>query len=332
VENYDDVLVTLLGDVATYYVTYRTAEQRIKYAKENADFQRNKTLPIVEGYSKTHIANDLDKFEVQSTLEQTEATIPELEIARRQAANQLCILLGIPPQDLQARLGCGSIPTVPTEVAAGIPADLLRRRPDVRRAERQAAAQSAQIGIAEAEFYPHIAINGTIGLAAENFSDLFQEKALTGSVGPGFTWNILNYGRLSNNVHLQDARFKELVTTYQNTVLSAAQDVENGMVTFLRAQQRAKSQAASVADAKKAVNISLAQYSAGAIDLTRVTLLQQNLVPLEDTLAQAQGEIATGLIQVYRALGGGWEIRLAGATPDALPSPEAIPAPAATNP
>ncbi len=125
-----------------------------------------------------------------------------------------------------------------------------------------------------------------------------------------FTWNILNYGRLLNNKRLQEARFQELVTTYRNTVLSADQDVENGLVTFLRAQQRAKSQAASVADAKKAVDIVLAQYEAGTTDLTRVTLLQQNLVPLEDTLAQAQGEIATGLIQVYRALGGGWEIRL----------------------
>jgi NodT family efflux transporter outer membrane factor (OMF) lipoprotein len=334
VENYDDVLVTLLGDVATYYVTYRTAEQRIKYAKENADFQRNKTLPIVEGYSKTHIANDLDKFEVQSTLEQTEATIPELEIARRQAANQLCILLGIPPQDLQARLGCGSIPTVPTEVAAGIPADLLRRRPDVRRAERQAAAQSAQIGIAQAEFYPHISIDGTIGVSAQYFPNLFQEKALVGNVGPGFTWNLLNYGRIHNNVRLQDARFQELVATYQNTALSAAQDVENGLVTFLRAKEREALQANSVKNEKMALKIAMAQYvveagtAQGKAALTTVTLLEQNLVGLEDTLAQAQGEIAMGLIQVYRALGGGWELRLATPDPIAFPPAEATATPA----
>ena len=153
VENYDDVLVTLLGDVATNYVTYRTTEQRIKYAKENVALQR-KTLQIVEGQRKVGIVGELDVDQARSTLEQTEAGIPELEIAQRQAANQLCILLGIPPQDLQARLGAGSIPTAPPEVAVGIPADLLRRRPDVRRAERQAAAQSAQIGIAEAQFYP----------------------------------------------------------------------------------------------------------------------------------------------------------------------------------
>jgi len=309
VENYDDVLVTLLGDVATNYVTYRTTEQRIKYAKENVALQR-KTLEIVEGQRKVGIVGELDVVQARSTLEQTEAGIPELEITERQAANQLCILLGIPPQALQARLGSRSIPTAPAEVAVGIPADLLRRRPDVRRAERQAAAQSAQIGMAEAQFYPYISLNGTLGYSAQNLSSLFQEQAFTGSVGPGFTWNILNYGRLLNNKRLQEARFQELVATYRNTVLSADQDVENGLVTFLRAQQRTKSQAASVADAKRAVDIVVAQYSQGVTDLTRVTLLQQNLVPLQDTLAQAQGEIATGLIQVYRALGGGWEIRL----------------------
>jgi NodT family efflux transporter outer membrane factor (OMF) lipoprotein len=327
VANYDDVLVTLLGDVATNYVSYRTTQQRIKYATENVALQR-KTLLIVKGQLAVGLVTGLDVDQAQSTLEQTEAGIPELEIAQRQAANQLCILLGIPPQDLQARLGSGPIPTAPAEVAVGIPADLLRRRPDIRRAERQAAAQSAQIGIAQAEFYPHISITGTIGVSAEDFKNLFGEKALSGSVGPGFTWNILNYGRIQNNVRLQDARFQELVATYQNTVLSAAQDAENGLVTFLRAQQRTKSQAASAADSKKAVDIALGQYSAGAIDLTRVTLLQQNLVGLEDTLAQAQGEIATGLIQVYRALGGGWELRCTPPDSGPSPSPEAIPTPA----
>jgi NodT family efflux transporter outer membrane factor (OMF) lipoprotein len=328
VENYDDVLVTLLGDVATNYVTYRTTQRRIDYAQENAALQR-KTLQIVEGQLKVGVVGELDVDQARSTLEQTEAGIPELEIALRRAANQLCILLGIPPQDLQARLGSGAIPTAPPEVAVGIPADLLRRRPDVRRAERQAAAQSAQIGIAEAEFYPHIAINGTIGYSAQNFRDLFNDQALSGNVGPSFTWNILNYGRLANNVRLQQARFQELVTTYRNTVLNADQDVENGLVTFLRAQQRAKSQGASATDAKKAVDIVLAQYSQGVIDLTRVTLLQQNLVGLEDTLAQSQGEIATGLIQVYRALGGGWEIRLAQGD-SSLPPPPGILAPPPT--
>src|SRR6185295_4414898 len=161
-------------------------------------------------------------------LEQTEALIPELLISLRQTNNQLCILLGIPPEELQAKLGPAPIPTTPPEVAVGIPADLLRRRPDVRRAERQAAAQSAQIGVAEAQFYPHIAITGTIGYSAEQFKNLFSPTALQGNVGPSVQWNILNYGRILNNVRLQEAGFQELVAAYQNTVLTAAQEAENG--------------------------------------------------------------------------------------------------------
>ena len=243
-------------------------------------------------------------------------------ISLRQTNNQLCILLGIPPEELGPKLGSAPIPTAPTEVAAGIPADLLRRRPDVRRAERQAAAQSALIGVAEADFYPHIAITGTIGYSAQHLKDLFRSASLAGAVGPSFQWNILNYGRILNNVRLQDARLQELLIVYQNTVLTAAQDVENGLVIFLRAQQRAQFQAASVADAEEAVKIALKnQWPAGLIDFTRVTQLEQNLVQVQDTLAQARGEIGLGLIQVYRALGGGWQIRLTGCEPSALPLP-----------
>jgi NodT family efflux transporter outer membrane factor (OMF) lipoprotein len=325
VENYDDVLVTLLGQVATNYAQMRITEQRIKYAQQNVELQRE-TLAIVEARFLRGTTTKLDVAQARSTLEQTQATIPELGISLRQTTNQLCIVLGIPPEALRAKLGPAPIPTAPVEVAVGIPADLLRRRPDVRKAERQAASQSAEIGVAEAEFYPHIAINGTWEYSAEFFKDLWTSKALAGSVGPTFTWNILNYGRILNDVRLQDAKFQELVATYQNTVLSAAQDVENGMVTFLQAQQRTKFQADSVKDAEEAVQIAVAQYKAGTVDFTRVTQLELNLVTQQDTLAQAQGEIVTGLIQVYKALGGGWQIRETGCDPQ--PADKAGPVPA----
>src|SRR5207245_9373424 len=197
------------------------------------------------------------------------------EISLRQFNNQLCILLGIPPVELRAKLGPAPILKAPPQVVVDIPAELLRRRPDVRAAERQAAAQSAQIGVAEANFYPHISITGTIGYSAQHLKDLFRSASLAGAVGPSFQWNILNYGRILNNVRFQDARFQELVTVYQNAVLTAAQDVENGLVTFLRAQERTKFQAASVDDAEDAVKIALGQYQAGTIDFTRVTHLEQ---------------------------------------------------------
>ena len=324
VEGYDDVLVTLLGDVATNYVQMRTLEGRIQYTRANVELQRQ-TLTIAEARFKGGTTSQLDVYQARSTLEQTEAQIPELEISLRQTVVQLCILLGMPPEELRARLGPAPIPNAPVDVAVGIPADLLRRRPDVRRAERLAAAQCAQIGIAEADYYPAFSINGTLGYSAEQFPDLFRPAALNANVGPSFQWNLLNYGRILNNVRLQDARFQELVTTYQQTVLNANQEVENGLVTFLRAQTRTNFQTASVEDAEKAVKIVLAQYEAGTIDFTRVTQLEQFLVQEQDVLTQARGEIATGLIQVYKALGGGWQIRLTDCPPTALP-------PAGANP
>jgi NodT family efflux transporter outer membrane factor (OMF) lipoprotein len=309
VENYDAVLVTLLGDVATAYVQIRTLEAEIKLTEANVDLQR-KTLVIAQARFKGGAITELDVDQAQSNLSQTESEVPQLKIQLRQANNQLSILLGIPPEDLQPRLGTAGIPTAPVEVAAGIPADLLRRRPDVLKAERQAAAQCAQIGIADAEFYPQIALNGNIGYSAEQFNRLFHPTAFVGSFGPAFQWNILNYGRILNNVRAQDAQFQALVATYQQTVLSAAQDVENGLVTFLQAQDEVKYLAESVQAAEKAVTVALAQYKGGAIDFNRVAVVEQNLVTQQNLLAQAQGSIDLGLIQIYRALGGGWEIRL----------------------
>ncbi len=310
VENYDDVLVTLLGDVATRYVLARTFEQRIKLARANVDLQR-RTLEIAQARFKGGTATELDVDQARSNLAQTEALIPQLETSLRQATNQLSILLGLPPEELSARWGAAGIPAAPTEVAAGIPADLLRRRPDVRRAERQAAAQSAQIGIAESDLYPHFTLNGSFGYSAEHLNKLFRPSAFEGSFGPAFRWDILNYGRLWNNVRAQSAAFQQLVAAYQNTVLVAAREVEDGLIAFLKNQERAKTLAESVDASEKAVNIAIAQYRNGTIDFNRLALLQQNLVQQQDLLAQARGDVALGLIQVYRALGGGWQIRLA---------------------
>jgi NodT family efflux transporter outer membrane factor (OMF) lipoprotein len=311
VENYDAVLVTLLGDVATYYVQVRTFQQRIEYARANVQIQRE-TLRIAEGRFKAGTTGELDVDQARSTLAQTEATIPALEISLRQANNQLCVLLGIPPEDLQRTIGPAPIPGAPADVAVGVPVELIRRRPDVRQAERLVAAQSAQIGVAEAALYPHVSIASEtplmFGYSAEFFKNLFKPTAMVGSIGPSFTWDILNYGRLLDNVHAQEAGFQNLVATYQNTVLTAQQDVENGLVTFLKSQEEARFQAENVKYAEKAVKVALAQYQAGTIDFTRVTQLEQTLVTAQDLLAQAQGQIALGLIQTYRALGGGWEL------------------------
>lgn len=311
VANYDDVLVTLLGDVATNYVQLRSIEQQIAYTKENIELQQE-TLTLVDARYRVKTIDALDLHQARSNVAQTEAQVEELEIGKRLAENQLCILMGMPPHDLRALIGKGEIPTAPVEVVAGIPADLLRRRPDIRRAERLAAAQSEQVGIAEAEFYPHIAITGTIGYSAQNLSQLYQPSAFNGNISPGFRWNLLNYGRIINNVRLQDATLARLITDYQNTVLTASREVEDGLVRFVRAQSRVKFQTTSVTEADEAVKLVLIQYKAGTVDFTRVTQLELNLVQQKDVLAQAKAEVAQGLVQVYKALGGGWSLKCTG--------------------
>ncbi len=233
VADYDDVMVTLLSDVASNYVQIRTDQERIKLLTENVQVQRS-VYALTQTRLGVGTLAELDVQQAESTLKQTEAAIPLLEIDMRQANDQLCTLLGIPPADLMCMLGNASIPTTPPEVAIGIPCEMLRRRPDIRRAERTAAAQAEQIGIAEADLYPIFSIGGADGMVGRRISPIcLPPQAFNGNVGPSFNWKLLNYGRIVNNVHLQDAKFQELIATYQNTVLVANQEVEDGSGDFL---------------------------------------------------------------------------------------------------
>ena len=332
VYDYDYVLVTLLGDVAANYTQVRTYQERIRLLKANVVVQKG-VLEFIENRYNAGRVGKLDVDQARSDLAQTEAGVPQLEIALRQATNRLCVLLGMPPCDLQCLISDGPIPVAPEEVVVGVPCDLVRRRPDVREAERRVAAQAEQIGIAQADFYPAFFINGTLGYQARSFSHLFSSNALNSSIGPSFDWNILNYGRIVNNVRLQDATLQELVVIYQQRVLDANEEAENGLVTFLRAQERARLLSESVVAAQSAVDIVVSQLQQGAVDFNRYATIEQNMVTQQDSYAQARGQIAEGLITVYRALGGGWEIRLndqGGANQPAEPTaplPDVLPAP-----
>jgi outer membrane protein TolC len=351
VGDYDQVIVTLLGDVASNYARIRTDQQRIKYLWQNVKIQIG-IFQFIEKQYKVGFAHvtELDYDQALSNLRQTQAAIPQLVIDMRQAENRMCVLLGMPVVDLDKffgikeinlsedeiakmsdeefdkMLGNYQIPTTPPEIVVNLPADLLRQRPDVRAAERRAASQGEQIGIAEAALYPAFSLNGTLGYQANEFKDLFNGQSFSGSVGPSFQWNVLNYGRILNNVRFQDARFRELILVYQQTVLQANEEVEDGIVAFLRAQERAKLLYDSEEAAVKAVNIVLKQYEIGTVDFNRYAVIQQNLVTQQDTYAQSLGQIAQGLIQVYRALGGGWEIRFANPSAPPVVAPPAPPA------
>lgn len=333
VESYDNVLVMLQAEVATNYIQMRSAEERIVLAQKNVDLQKE-TLRIITLREQQGLVTELDVQQATAILGATEALIPTLRYAQRRAQNRLCILTGKPPFRLAEMIPSpGSIPQPPQEVVIGIPAELLRRRPDVRQAEREAAAQSARIGIAESEFYPHISITGTIGVQAEYLSNLFQPNSLAASIGPGFSWNILNYGRIKNNVNAEEARFQQSIINYRNVVLSANEEVENGIIGYLTEQDRSRALDMSARADARSVDIALQQYERGLISYQPLLDSQRALVAQQDTLTESRGLVAADLVAIYRAMGGGWQARLQSPSPQpsapAPPpaAPETVPAP-----
>jgi outer membrane protein TolC len=344
VGDYDQAIVTLLSDVASNYIRIRTDQERIKLLWKNVQIQ-TRIFQFIERRFQGGVLTKLDYDQAKSNLRQTQAAIPQLTIDMRQAENRMCVLLGmqtvdldkllgidqynfteqqivdISDEELDKRLGGNCIPSARPELIINLPADLLRQRPDIRAAERRAASQGEEIGIAQADLYPSFFLNGSLGYSARNFPDLFKYQSFNGNVGPSFQWNLLNYGRIQNNVRYQDARFRELVLGYQQTVLQANQEVEDGIVAFLHSQERAKDLKESQDAALSAVKIASNQYEVGTVDYNRYAVIQQNLVTQQDAYAQSIGQIAQGLVQVYRALGGGWEIRFSGATLPMAPMP-----------
>lgn len=314
VEAYDDVLVTLLADVGQAYIEIRSAQKRIELAQANVQALTG-SRDIAKARFEAGATSEVDLLQAQTILSQTEALIPRLQAELRVSNNRLCILLGRPPEDLVVQMGTAPIPNPPLEVAVGIPADLIRRRPDVRQAERQLAAQCALIGVAEADLYPHISVNGTIGASAQQFGDLFRNGSGYGTVGPQVTWNIFNYGRLLNNIRIQDARFQQLARAYEQQVIVANQETEDAIIRYFKARERVVALTTAVGAAERSSQLVLNLYKEGKADYNRVFNVLTILVAQQDLLAQAAGDVGLYLVEINRALGGGWQIRLAGDGP-----------------
>ena len=319
IANYDDILVSLTAEVARTYIFMRTAEERLGVSRQNVEIQQ-KSLNIAEVRFNAGAVTELDVSQAKALLRSTQATIPGFETDIRQAKNALATLLGKLPGEIDAMLGGpGLIPKVPVEVAVGIPAELLRRRPDIRFAERQLAAQSAQIGFAKADLYPHFSLFGSLGFQTSGntdfrsnnaqFSDLFKTDSFTYSTGGGFNWDLFNYGRITNRVRVEDARFQELAVNYEDTVIRAAQEVEDAMVGFLNSQESVFYLADAVKASKRSVDLSLIQYREGLVDYQRVLDTQRDLTTQQDNFVFTAGSVGTNLVALYRSLGGGWEIR-----------------------
>lgn len=319
IADYDSFLVTLTGEVARSYLLVRTAEERIHFAQNNVATQQ-RSLEIVEARFEGGLVTELDVQQARNLLATTQAVIPTLKTSLQRAKNSLGILLGFPSQQVNELLsGPGVIPSAPAAVAVGIPAELLRRRPDVRQAELQAVAQSSLIGVAKADLFPHFALLGSVGLRASDSSltrnggsslgDLFDGDSVEYFAGPVISWDIFNYGRIKNEVRVQDARLQQLLINYQNTVLRAARDVEDALVGLTNDRQQLIFLQQATNSSIRSVELSLLQYREGLVDFQRVLDSQRRLALDQDTLTETRGSLALNMVGVYKALGGGWQIR-----------------------
>jgi len=306
VYEYDSVLVCLVAQVAIAYADIRTFQQRLAYAHASADEQRE-SLELAELRYDAGKTDIVSVHLARSSLDSLLADIPTYKIGLRQANNALCTLLGRPPEDLLPDLGDGPIPSAPAEISVGIPADLLRRRPDVREAERQVAAQTAQIGVAISDLYPSIAIDGQLTVESEHFNDLFKDSE-GGFMGISFSWNLLNYGRIENNILLQETITEELIAVYQQTVLLANQEVEDDLVSFLMTQEQVEALSRALSEAQLALDLLVLMFKEGKIDFNPIFVMQSDVIRLQDALAAAEGGVATSLINLYKSLGGGWQL------------------------
>jgi NodT family efflux transporter outer membrane factor (OMF) lipoprotein len=309
VASFDGAMVSLVSQVAQNYILIRTFQRRIEVASSNIKLQQE-SLRIATAKFDAGDVSELDKDQAESLVYNSIATRSALEVSLQQLKNSLAILLGEPPQSFRYLLDeKREIPSVQVDIALGMPQDIIRRRPDIRVAERQLAAQSAQIGFAITELYPHFSIGGAVGTSAVRSDDLFENESRTWSLSGGFNWNIFNYGRLRSNVRLQDALFQQLLTDYRNIVLQAQGDVENAIVAYVKSHEQLAAYKSAAEASQRAVDVATLQYQSGLIQFNTVITTLNAHAQQQDLLAATQGSVNTNLVQVYLSLGGGWEIR-----------------------
>ena len=322
IADYDNVLVSLTAEVARTYVLLRTFEERLEIARKNVKIQQ-RSLEIAEIRFKAGAVTELDVAQARSLLKNTEAFIPRFEVSIRQAKNALATLLGKLPGEIDHMLdGPRLIPKAPAQTVVDIPAELLRRRPDIQLAEYQIATQTPLIGVSKADLFPTVEIFGSFGLltstsqntisggqSGSSFSDLFESDSFEFSGGPAVRWNLMNYGRINNRVRVEDAVLQQLIVNYEDTVIRAQQEVEDAMIGFLRKRQEAQLLDDSVKASQRSVDLSMLQYREGLIDYQRVLDTQRFLTDQQDVWTATRGDVILNLIGMYKALGGGWQIR-----------------------
>ncbi|RJP24159.1 MAG: efflux transporter outer membrane subunit [Candidatus Abyssobacteria bacterium SURF_5] len=301
-----DVLVILVSEVALNYINVRTLQARISVSESNLEKQQD-TYELVLARFEAGLTSRLDLEEATSNLESTHAQIPPLRVEIEQAKNRIAVLLGDRPGALDDVLSQPEpIPVIPLEVAVGVPADALRRRPDIRRAERRVAAQTARIGVATADLYPRFQLPGSIGLESLSLDTLFRGGSYTYRYGPNFSVPVFTAGSIRQNIVVQDALAEQALLQYETTILTALEEVENALVAYADEQVRRQALLNASEAAARAAELAEMQYAAGLIDFQIVLDAQRSLLAFEEQLARSEGEVVSNLIRLYRALGGGW--------------------------
>ena len=301
------VLVSLMAEVGFDYVTYRSLQQRIALASQNLAAQQS-TLGLTRRLFDAGLAPEIDVQREAAQVATTAATIPVLEQQAAQSMHALGILIAQPPMALQEELAAvGPIPKPPAEVELGFPSELLLRRPDVARSERQLAAQTAAIGVATRDLFPRFFISGAADLQSVHASDFFNWESRALSIGPSVSWPVFQGGRIRANIELQTAAQQELLAAYEAAVLQAFQDVEDALVTFSHQQASRAQLEAAVRANQRATDLARRLYAQGLTDFLTVLVSEQSLFTSQDTLAQAERDVALGLVSIYKAVGGGWE-------------------------
>lgn len=306
VANLDNTRVSLASEVALNYVEVRALQTRLGIARANLASQ-SETLQLTDWRAQAGLVSSQDVEQARSNREQTRAQIPGFETSLAESEHRLDVLLGHAPGTLHARLAAtAELPAVPDQIAVGIPADTLRQRPDVRAAERKLAAETARVGVAEAARYPSFTLSGSIGLEALTLGALGNGGAATSSLLAGITSPVFNAGRLRAQVEIQDAVREQAQVSYEQTVLTALQEVENALVALARNRERVEALAIAVESARNAAQLAQQRYSAGLIDFQSVLDTQRSVLSAEDSLASSRADGVLALIRLYKALGGGW--------------------------
>ena len=303
-EDCRNLQVMLLAQAASEYVQLRTLQKRLAYAEENIALQEE-TLKVVKGRYDAGLTGELDVRQAEMNLAATRAQVPTLRSGVASAMNALCLLAGRLPGSMDALAAGGEVPAA-TELPGLLPAELLRRRPDVRSAERKLAAQTAKIGVAKADFFPKLALNGTFALASTYGSDFASTAAQDFNAGPTLSWAIFNAGKIRNHVRAEEAATRAALADYERTVLAAYGECEDALAAYANEGERLASLREAVDAAEKTVGLVGELYRSGLVDFQGVLDSQRQLSQYQDPLAQSMGQSAAGLVSVYKAFGGGW--------------------------